>query len=337
VCLPGLVERTILKLVLCRFLSIPAINHPIMKMIVFLWFYAFIVGCKTMQSFRAVRSAAHMGAFVALTTRHFPVWRAYWSKLEMGRAAVVRADTKAKTDAAKAKNNCYFAKRIIMAVKTSGPNPATNRMLDQLIHESKCANVPKDVVLRNIERASICSTENYKSSLFEFYGYGGVGLLVSTLSDNDKRVAAEVLLVAKRHNLKFAASNSVKFNFVTKAKIQVFELLSDERVVDLCLASEVNEYALHCNQNETHYQHMLAPTIVGESYLYVDPQDMQKLRGTLLGEGIRVGAVTLVSLPLDGFVQINDDDLNHNLLAIAAFESLDDVEKVEHNINLSCV
>jgi len=35
----------------------------------------------------------------------------------MGRAAAVRAATKAKTDAAKAKNNGRFAKKIIIAVK----------------------------------------------------------------------------------------------------------------------------------------------------------------------------------------------------------------------------
>lgn len=38
----------------------------------------------------------------------------------MGRAAAVRATTKAKTDAAKAKNNGRYAKKIIMAVKAGG-------------------------------------------------------------------------------------------------------------------------------------------------------------------------------------------------------------------------
>lgn len=39
------------------------------------------------------------------------------SELYMGRAAAVRANTKAKTDAAKAKNNGRYAKKIIAAVK----------------------------------------------------------------------------------------------------------------------------------------------------------------------------------------------------------------------------
>lgn len=39
------------------------------------------------------------------------------SALFMGRAAAVRANTKAKTDAAKAKNNGRFAKKIIIACR----------------------------------------------------------------------------------------------------------------------------------------------------------------------------------------------------------------------------
>lgn len=39
------------------------------------------------------------------------------SPLFMGRAAAVRAATKSKTDAKKAKTNAVFGKRIIMAVK----------------------------------------------------------------------------------------------------------------------------------------------------------------------------------------------------------------------------
>ena len=45
------------------------------------------------------------------------------SSLYMGRAAAVRAATKGKTDAAKAKNNNRSAKKIIMAVKEGGGDP----------------------------------------------------------------------------------------------------------------------------------------------------------------------------------------------------------------------
>ena len=68
------------------------------------------------------------------------------SPLFMGRAAAVRAATKSKTDAKKAKTNAVYGKKIIMAVKQGGsPDPNSNRMLGDLIKQAKAASVPVDV------------------------------------------------------------------------------------------------------------------------------------------------------------------------------------------------
>lgn len=66
--------------------------------------------------------------------------------LFMGRAAAVRAATKSKTDAKKAKTNAVYGKKIIMAVKTGGsPDPDANRMLADVIKQAKANSVPVDV------------------------------------------------------------------------------------------------------------------------------------------------------------------------------------------------
>ena len=73
------------------------------------------------------------------------------SPLFMGRAAAVRASTKAKTDMKKAKTNALFGKKLIMAVKEGGsPDPNANRKLYDLIKQAKASSVPMD----NINRAS---------------------------------------------------------------------------------------------------------------------------------------------------------------------------------------
>lgn len=64
----------------------------------------------------------------------------------MGRAAAVRAATKGKTDAKKAKVNGYYGKKIIMAVKQGGSSdPVANRQLGDLIKAAKNNSVPIDV------------------------------------------------------------------------------------------------------------------------------------------------------------------------------------------------
>jgi transcriptional/translational regulatory protein YebC/TACO1 len=66
--------------------------------------------------------------------------------LFMGRAAAVRANTKSKTDAAKAKTNGFYGKKLIMAVKQGGsPDPEANTMLRDVIKAAKSNNVPVDV------------------------------------------------------------------------------------------------------------------------------------------------------------------------------------------------
>merc|ERR1719354_1369601 len=58
--------------------------------------------------------------------------------LFMGRAAAVRAATKSKTDAKKAKTNAVYGKKIIMAVKQGGsPDPNSNRMIGDIIKQAK--------------------------------------------------------------------------------------------------------------------------------------------------------------------------------------------------------
>ena len=68
------------------------------------------------------------------------------SSLFMGRAAAVRAATKGKTDAKKAKVNGYYGKKIIMAVKQGGSSdPVANTQLAALIKAAKNNSVPMDV------------------------------------------------------------------------------------------------------------------------------------------------------------------------------------------------
>lgn len=132
--------------------------------------------------------------------------------LFMGRAAAVRAATKAKTDGAKAKNNNRFAKKIIMVVKAGGADPEQNRALASVIADAKTANVPNDVIKRNIEKAGAATTADFKESLFEFVGPGGVGLLVNVLTDNDNRAASEVNLIGKKNKLKSGSKGSVSIS-----------------------------------------------------------------------------------------------------------------------------
>ena len=75
----------------------------------------------------------------------------------------MRAATKGKTDAKKAKVNGYYGKKIIMAVKAGGsPDPIANSQLGLVIKAAKQNNVPADVSCSGLTMLGL------SSNLFSF-------------------------------------------------------------------------------------------------------------------------------------------------------------------------
>lgn len=68
--------------------------------------------------------------------------------------------------------------------------------------------------------------------------------------------------------------------------------------------------------------------------ILVDVNDMVVIRDTLREKNFGV-TTSLVSVPLEGFMALNEADFEMNLAAIGMFEALDDVDSVEHNIDLT--
>lgn len=251
------------------------------------------------------------------------------SVLFMGRAAAVRAATKAKTDAAKAKNNGRYAKKIINAVRSGGPDPEQNRLLAQVVAEAVRKNVPKDIIKRNIDKASEQKVD-YKESIFEFYGFGGVSLLVNVLSDNDNRASADVNLVAKKQNIKAASAGSALFNFERKSRLDVSKAIEEDTLMEMCLEVGVDDYDLRSEVNGC----PLNPSEEGRCVIYVQGSDMAALRDHLRSLNYDVDT-SIAAVPKAGFMTISDEDFELNMAAIDAFEALDDVDSVEHNIDMT--
>jgi YebC/PmpR family DNA-binding regulatory protein len=246
----------------------------------------------------------------------------------MGRASVVRAGTKARTDAQKQKNYQIFAVRIIMAVKAGGPDPSINRNLAHIIENAKAANVPKEIITRNIEKASNVNGDDYKEALYEFYGHGGVGLIVVALTDNEKRLVHEINTIVRKNGLKPAMKNSVAFQFDRKERIDISSFTNEDKMLEYCLEAGVEDFLFYNDVDGTPTH----PSDEGDSVLYLDLHDLNKIRDTLHQNDLEIETSTAF-LPGE-YLKVSAEQLEANLAAIAAFEGLDEVEKVHHNIDL---
>jgi transcriptional/translational regulatory protein YebC/TACO1 len=61
------------------------------------------------------------------------------------------------------------------SVKAGGADPATNSKLSDLLKQARDLGVPKDVLERNMKRATDAKQADFAETVYEAYGPGGTG------------------------------------------------------------------------------------------------------------------------------------------------------------------
>jgi transcriptional/translational regulatory protein YebC/TACO1 len=314
--------------------------------------FGFINGYNWPQVFQQLRTQT-------ISNHAFQIKRRSCIVLKMGRASAVRANTKARTDAAKMKLRDRYGKRVLMAIRVGGgTDPTVNRLLAQVIAEAKAADVPKEVITRNIEKHSQGSF-NLKESLVEIYGLGGIGILVNLLTDNEVGAHQEINAIMKKKQdksnpiafFKIAATNAVAFQFTKKMfcyirpKEQHSEDLkkqpiskvpiSEDELLHIALNQGVEEYMIE--DAEQARRHASSPGNDDESdgtvVISVDQKDQTAITAGLEQRGYSVHSQMRYK-PLDGFKRVKAEDFEANQAFISALEELDDVDTIQHNTDL---
>ncbi|HET9390497.1 MAG TPA: YebC/PmpR family DNA-binding transcriptional regulator [Steroidobacteraceae bacterium] len=139
----------------------------------------------------------------------------------MGRIFEVRKHTMFARWNRMAKQFARIAKDITIAVKSGGPDPASNPALRRVIQNARAVNMPKDKVEAAIKRASGRDATSYHQVLYEGYAPHGVALLVETATDNPTRTVAGVRNIITKNGGNLATNGSVSFLF---RKMGVFRL-----------------------------------------------------------------------------------------------------------------
>ena len=79
--------------------------------------------------------------------------------------------------------------KLIAQEARSDPDPASNPRLKDVVAQAKAAQVPADIIDRNLKKGSE-SKADYQEMLYEAYGIGGTGFIIEALTDNVNRTAA---------------------------------------------------------------------------------------------------------------------------------------------------
>jgi YebC/PmpR family DNA-binding regulatory protein len=228
---------------------------------------------------------------------------------------------KRKKGAADSKRSKIFSrivKEIQIATKEGGGEEENNPRLRMAILNAKGVNMPKENILRAINKAST-EGANLQEVTFEGYAPGGVAVFIECLTDNNNRTVSNVRSLFNKRGGNLGTNGSLSFIFERKGIITVPKgtLNPDEFELEIIDAG--------------------AEDISDEGEVYeitTSMEDFGKMRKKLEEMKIEFENASLQRIAND-HKKLSKDDALKVLRIIDEFEEDDDVQNVYHNIELT--
>lgn len=226
---------------------------------------------------------------------------------------------KEKNDAAKGKIFTIIGREIAIAVKESGPDPANNSKLRDVIAKAKANNMPNDTIDRGIKKAAgSADAVNYETVTYEGYGPSGTAIIVKALTDNKNRTAANVRNAFTKGQGSIGTQGCVSYMFDEKGQIIIAKEECDMDADDLMMLA-LDAGADDFNEEDEDYEILTAPDAFSQ------------VRETLEKENIPMANAEVTMLP-QTYVELSDEkDLTNIQRILDLLDEDDDVQEVYHN------
>lgn len=106
-----------------------------------------------------------------------------------------------------------IAKKIHIAVKKGVSGDVnTNPYLRTVVDEARSVNMPMDNIKRAIDKGlGVGGGVASEEIVYEAYGPGGVGIMITAVTDNRNRTAGEVKNILDKHDAKLGGPGSVSY------------------------------------------------------------------------------------------------------------------------------
>ncbi len=234
----------------------------------------------------------------------------HWAKIKRAKAG---------NDAKRGKIWSKIARKIIIAARAGGGNPADNLTLRYTIEEARSENMPRDTIEKAIMKGTgELGAENYESAIYEGYSPGGVALMIEALTNNRSRTAPELRKIFEVAGGNLAQSGSVAFQFVKQGMITIkADAVSEDKLIEIALDAGADDV-----KNE------------GEAFIVVTgPTLMHKVREALVAAKVPIEA-SEVSFQPTTTIPLDAHGAAKLMRLIDALEDNEDVQNVSHNAEL---
>ena len=226
---------------------------------------------------------------------------------------------KAATDAKRGKIFTKIIRELTIAARTGGSDPVTNPRLRTAILSAKGENMPND----NIERAILRGTgqlegEQLEEVMFEGYGPGGVGLLVSVVTSNRNRTVGELRHMLSKNGGNMAETGAVGWMFQRKGDIIVPKTAADE---DKMMGIVLDAGAEDLRDDGSAWE------------VTTPPEAFEKVRDALAAAGIKPDTAEVSWVP-QNYVKLAGQQAQQMIRLVETLEEYDDVQHVYANFDV---
>ncbi len=226
---------------------------------------------------------------------------------------------KAATDAKRGKAFTKIIRELSIATRSGGADPDSNPRLRTAIQAAKNENMPNDNIERAILRgAGQLEGEQLEEVMFEGYGPGGVGLLVSVVTSNRNRTVGELRHMLSKNGGNMAETGAVGWMFQRKGDIIVPKAAADE---DKMMGIVLDAGAEDLRDDGSAWE------------VTTPPEAFEKVRDALAAAGIKPDTAEVSWVP-QNYVKLAGQQAQQMIRLVETLEDYDDVQHVYANFDV---
>jgi len=229
------------------------------------------------------------------------------------------ARRKGAVDAQRARIFSKCARHVMSAVRQGGPDPNANLKLRYAVEKARAANMPKENIERAIKRASGEGAGDIEELIYEGYAPGGVALMVSCLTDNRNRTAADVKYIFEKRGGNLGSPGSVAFLFDFRS---IFVVETGEKTED-----EIMEDVLEAGAEDVEFDGDVATVYAGAT-------DFLPVKEALEARGLVFLSAETGYVPRTTVEVGSKDDAARLLSLIEVLDENEDVQNVYANYDM---
>ena len=225
---------------------------------------------------------------------------------------------KGRADKERSKIFSKISREITVAAKLGDKNPDINPRLRTAIQAAKQANMPKDNILRAINKSEMSSEKNIENLRYEGFGPFNIALIIETLTDNKNRSASSIRTVLQKNGGRLGESGSTAHLFNNCGIIHIEKnLISDEEAFEVA----INLGAKDCLNNNNFHE------------IITEKEDFYKIK-TELEKKIKTFAYSAVEWRALSYLKLDKEKSTKMIEVLSSLEELDDVQNIFTNAKL---